>query len=101
MPERELETKIGAAVKRESDRLSIEAQKAGIVKATAVKVTTGLVRNVLLALREMVTIDNSIVRIQVRCSVLGAMPTLAVGMFPRENCCMATQAWPWHPLHSR
>ena len=24
-------------------------------------------------------------RFQVQCSVLGAMPTLAVGMFPREN----------------
>jgi hypothetical protein len=27
------------------------------------------------------------------------MPTLVVGMFPRENRGMATQAWPWHPLH--
>jgi hypothetical protein len=30
---------------------------------------------------------------------LGAMPTLVVGMFPREKPGMATQAWPWHPLH--
>ena len=31
-------------------------------------------------------------------SVLGAMPTLVVGMSSRENRCMATQAWPWRPL---
>ena len=37
-------------------------------------------------------------RVRVNCGVLGAMPTLAVGMFSRENRCMATQAWPWHPL---
>ena len=38
-------------------------------------------------------------RITDKCSELGAMPTLAVGMFSRENRYMATQAWPWHPLH--
>jgi hypothetical protein len=38
-------------------------------------------------------------RFHSRCSVLGAMPTLAVGMFSRENRYMATQAWPWHPLY--
>jgi hypothetical protein len=40
-------------------------------------------------------------RFQFRYGVLGAMPTLVVGMFPRENRYMATQAWPWHPLHRR
>ena len=40
-------------------------------------------------------------RFQAQCSVLGAMPTLAVGRFPRENRHLATRAWSWHPLHSR
>jgi hypothetical protein len=38
-------------------------------------------------------------RFHVVCSVSGAMPTLVVGMFSRENRGMATRAWPWHPLH--
>ena len=33
-------------------------------------------------------------RFHVVCSELGAMPTLAVGMFPREKSGMATNAWP-------
>jgi RNA-directed DNA polymerase len=44
---------------------------------------------------------DTLERIQVRCSVQGAMPTAAVGMFSRGKRCMATRAWPWHPLHSR
>jgi hypothetical protein len=37
-----------------------------------------------------------LVRSHVYCSGLGAMPTLAVGIFSRENHRMATLAWPWH-----
>ncbi len=40
-----------------------------------------------------------LVRFSDACSVLGGMPTLAVGMFYREKRRMATQAWPWHPLY--
>ena len=40
-------------------------------------------------------------RITDKFRVLGAMPTLVVGMFSRGNCNMATQAWPWHPHGTR
>jgi len=36
---------------------------------------------------------------QALCSVLGAMLTFGVGMFPREKRRMAAQTSPWHPLH--
>jgi hypothetical protein len=39
-------------------------------------------------------------RVSDQCNVLGAMHTLVVGMLSRELRYMATQAWPWHPLHS-
>ena len=60
MPEKELETRIVQAVKLEFDDLSRKAQKAGIVKATALKATPYVVRSVMLALRGMVTLDNSL-----------------------------------------
>jgi hypothetical protein len=48
----------------------------------------------------MAVVARGLERSNFNCSVLGAMPTLAVGMFFRHSSRrMATPAWPWHPLH--
>ena len=49
-------------------------------------------------LREPTPLDKPRRRITNKRNVLGAMPTLVVGMFSPENACMATQARPWRPL---
>jgi putative DNA primase/helicase len=56
-----LESRVSQAVKREFDNLSIQAQQTGFVgKVTALKVTRSLIGNVMLALRGMVEIDDSL-----------------------------------------